>query len=60
MADLAVIISTLSILGLFVGIPFPKLGLFWYHGKRCRLNVLRVYLMMLVLSFLVFAVTEKS
>ncbi|MCX2740397.1 hypothetical protein [Pontibacter anaerobius] len=59
MADFAVIISILSLFGILVGLVVPDRGLFWYYGKRSRFNVLRIYLFMLLVSFLVFAVTEN-
>ncbi|TPE46287.1 hypothetical protein [Pontibacter mangrovi] len=59
MADVAVLFSVLSIFGILIGLVSPRHGLCWYYGRRNRFNVLRIYLAVLVISFIVFAVTEN-
>ncbi|MDX5419750.1 MAG: hypothetical protein LPK09_11085 [Hymenobacteraceae bacterium] len=59
MANFSVLISFLSILGLMTGLVYPRLGLFWYAGKKSRINAVVIYGTSLVLSFLVFAASTS-
>lgn len=56
MANFAIIISWLAIIGIIVGVLFPKKSLFWYLGKKSRANVFILYSLLLLMSFILFAV----
>lgn len=58
MANFALVLTWLAIIGIVVGIVFPNKSLLWYYGKRSRRKVLLIYSLLLLLSFLLFAVTE--
>lgn len=58
MVNLALVLTWLAVSGIIVGIVFPKKSLFWYHGKRSRKNALLIYSLLLLLSFILFAITE--
>ena len=40
-----------------VGLVAPKKSLFWYPGEQNRINVLVIYGFLLLMAFIVFAVT---
>lgn len=44
--------------GLLVGLFSPRRSLWWYYGVPSRGAVLRIYLLVLLLSFLVHAVSK--
>ncbi|ARS35490.1 hypothetical protein [Pontibacter actiniarum] len=58
MAELSVITSILAMTGLLVGLFSPRRSLWWYYGVPSRGAVLRIYLLVLLLSFLVHAVSK--
>lgn len=58
MANFAVIVSCLSVVGILIGIVFPRLSLFWYTGRRNRFKVIQIYTYILIVSFVVHAITN--
>ena len=56
-ANFAIVISWAAITGIMVGLVSPKKSLFWYPGEQNRTNVLIIYSFLLLMSFIVFAVT---
>ena len=58
MVNLALVLTWLAVFGIIVGVIFPEKSLFWYNGKRSRKKALLIYSLLLLLSFLLFALTE--
>lgn len=59
MVEFSIVLSYCSIIALVVGLFSPKRSLFWYHGKKSSVNSVMIYVILLVLSFLLFAVSEN-
>ena len=60
MANFSIVASWLAIIGIIIGLFSPKKSLVWYLGRRSRSKVFIIYSSLLLLSFIIFALTDGS
>ncbi|WP_345156191.1 hypothetical protein [Pontibacter saemangeumensis] len=58
MTNFAIVATWVAIIGMIGGVLSPKKSLFWYMGEKTRINAFIIYSFLLLLSFILFALTE--